>query len=101
MTSEPIKSVHIAFSESLAPSLAAPVTEISFSKMKPEQDLVSFGKIASVSLDDTIIQPGCLGTSWGYTSEIPKFVVLVAGWENVEVRIGLRCNVGPLLIATF
>ncbi|KIM85684.1 hypothetical protein PILCRDRAFT_816887 [Piloderma croceum F 1598] len=86
VTSEPIKNVHVAFSESLAPSLAAPVTEILFSKMKPEQDLVAFGKIASVSLQDTIIQPGSLGTSWGYTSEIPKSVVLVVGWENVEAH---------------
>jgi hypothetical protein len=55
--------------------------------MKPERDLIAFGEIASVSLHDTIIQPGCLGTSWGYTSEIPKSVVLVVGWENVEVKL--------------
>jgi len=56
--------------------------------MKPEQDLVAFGEITSNTLRDTIIQPGSLGTSWGYdASEIPKFVVLIVGWENVEVKL--------------
>jgi len=86
LTSKLIQNVHVAFSESLAPSLTAPVTEIVFSTIKAEQNLIAFGEITSSTLRDTIIQPGCLGTAWGYTDENPKAVVFFVGWETIEVK---------------
>jgi len=34
----------------------------------------------------TAEQPGCLGTSWGYTQENPGMVVTLVGWQNLAVH---------------
>jgi len=82
-TSDSIQNVHVVFNEPLAPSLAAPVTEIIFATTKARQDLITFGEIINVALRSTAGQPGCLGTSWGYTQENPRAAVLVIGWQNI------------------
>jgi len=87
LTSEQIQNVHVAFSEPPTPCLTAPVTEITFSTTKPEQDLITFGEICNVTLRVTAEQPGCLGTSWGYTTENQRAVVLLVGWESVDAHM--------------
>jgi hypothetical protein len=86
LTSGPIQNVHVKFSESPKPCLEAPVVEVVVSKMKPGQDLVAFGPICDDTLRITMEQPGCLGIAWGYTEEDPKDVILIVGWESVEVQ---------------
>jgi len=87
LTSEQIRNVHVAFSEPPTPCLTAPVTQIILSTTKPEQDLITFGEICNVTLRATAEQPGCLGTSWGYTTENPRAVVLLVGWQSVDAHI--------------
>jgi hypothetical protein len=86
LTSEAAQNVQVAFSESPRSCLEAPVTEVIWSTTKPEQDLITFSEICNVKLRATREQPDCLGTSWGYTNEDPRAVVLLVGWKHVDVR---------------
>jgi hypothetical protein len=101
LTSEHIQNIHVAFNKPPMPCLTAPVTRIILSTTKPEQDLITFGEICNVRLRATAEQPGCLGTSWGYTIENPRAVVLLVGWETVDVSHLCPVVFKPPLIVSF
>jgi len=86
LTSEPILNIHVAFTKSPASCVTAPVTEVMMSTTKPEQDLITFGEICNVALRATAEQPGCLGTSWGYSKENPRTVISLVGWASVNAH---------------
>jgi hypothetical protein len=81
----PIQIQSVQFSQPPNTSLLAPITEVLVSTLKPNVDLMKFGEVCRVTCEDTI-EFGCLGTAWGYVKEDPRRVVLLFGWESVEVN---------------
>jgi hypothetical protein len=59
---------------------------------------MKFGEVCRVTCEDTIVQFGCLGTAWGYVREDPRRVVLLFGWESVEVSRSPRRSIVLVLI---
>lgn len=82
-----VDSVRVSFIGSPRKFLAAPVTEVIFATAKPEIDLEAFANTCDVALQATNESQGSYGSTRGYTSKSERDIVMVLGWESIEVGI--------------